>query len=486
MKRILASPYFYLAIIIITGLFFRLYQLEHFSPYAHDEDLYSWIVKDILIDHHFRLIGQVTSIPGVFIGPLFYYILIPFFALFDMDPAGAIGLSAINGILTILSVYYVFSKIFNKTTGLIGSFIYSVSLNIALFDRWIVPTMFVPIWSVWFLYIIFCIQRGEYKKFWILGVLTGLIWHIHIALLPLLGLVPIALVFTKKRPRLTSFIFPIVLAVTLLIPFFAFEIKHNFSQTLSIFASFGKSVAEAEGLNRFMKIIDASSVMMTRSLVTPWPLQPSLIYPLLIAGLIFLKFKKVLSSPQLTLIFLWFISIIVSQEISKRGISEYYFASFIIIPILCISLLLDFIRQKFHRIKIAELLILSYFIFNLISFINLPFPREALAEKKQVVDFIVSDAKSKNFPCIQLNFIVDPGNDGGFRYLFWWKNYQLIKSGRGAPVYSIVLPWSYSPKESNPIFGKIGVIEPIIKEFTDKKVCNDPTSQLDPLMGFYN
>lgn len=486
MKKVSASPYFYLAMVVLLGLFFRLYQLEHLSPFAHDQDLYSWIVKDILVDHHFRLIGQLTSIEGVFIGPLFYYLLVPFFALFNMDPGGAIVLSTITGLLTILSIYYVFSRFFSQTSGLIGSLVYSISLNTVLYDRWIVPTMFVPLWSIWFLYILLSIQKGEYKRFWILGILVGLIWHIHIALLPLLVLIPFAIIFSKNRPKISMFILPISLATILLTPFFLFEIRHNFQQIIALVASFGKSKDEAEGMARFTKIADASSIMMLRSLIHSWSFPAFVIYPFLTAGLFFLKLKKILSYPQLILIIFWFLAMIGSQEISKRGVSEYYFASLVILPILILSLILSYLNQKFQKIKIAGLLMLIYLIYNLINLFNLPLPGYNLAEKKQVVNFIVKDAKENNYPCIQINYITDLGNNVGFRYLFWLKNLPLIKSGKGAPVYSIVIPWNYSAKESNPVFGLIGVVKPPKRQFNDKTICENPLNQLEQLLGFNN
>ncbi|MDO8657992.1 MAG: hypothetical protein Q7K55_04580, partial [Candidatus Levybacteria bacterium] len=74
MKYLLSSKPL-LILILLLGLFFRIYKLEIFYPWGHDQDLFAWIAKDILIDGHFRLIGQETSIIGVFIGPLFYYLI---------------------------------------------------------------------------------------------------------------------------------------------------------------------------------------------------------------------------------------------------------------------------------------------------------------------------------------------------------------------------------------------------------------------------
>ena len=103
-----------LIFILLIPLFFRSYQIIDRYDFAHDADLFSWIVKDIVINHHYRLIGQLTSADGIYIGPLFYYLLIPFFIITKMDPIGAVIPITILGVLTVLSYYIVFSKLFNK------------------------------------------------------------------------------------------------------------------------------------------------------------------------------------------------------------------------------------------------------------------------------------------------------------------------------------------------------------------------------------
>src|SRR3989344_4950373 len=126
-----------LMLILFVGLFLRLYKLQELYIFAHDQDLYSWIVKDIWIDKHFRLIGQITSFPGVFIGSLYYYLLVPFFILSKLDPWGAGLLGGAIGLLNIASIYKVFSRISNYWVGIIGSLIYAVSWGTVMFDRWI-------------------------------------------------------------------------------------------------------------------------------------------------------------------------------------------------------------------------------------------------------------------------------------------------------------------------------------------------------------
>lgn len=227
-----------LGLILLIGLFFRTYKIVEWLDFGHDADLYSWIVKDIIVNHHPRLIGQLTSAPGIFIGPLFYYLLAPFFVLTKMDPIGALIPITFLGILTIFSYYYVFSKLFNQGVGLIGAFLYAVLFATIDSDRWVVPTVTTSIWSIWYFYTIVRLSRRDFSVLPVLGILIGLIWHIHIALAPILITIPLALIFTGKFPKFKQIIVFLLITFLALSPLIIFEVRHNFSQTKSIVSNF--------------------------------------------------------------------------------------------------------------------------------------------------------------------------------------------------------------------------------------------------------
>jgi 4-amino-4-deoxy-L-arabinose transferase-like glycosyltransferase len=155
----------YLPIVLILALafFLRVYKAKELFNYDHDNDLAFWIVKDVLVNHHLRLIGQQTSVTGVFIGALFYYLQIPFYLIGKMDSYPTVFLTVILGTFSVFSFYFVFSKIFGKKVGLIGALIYAVSQLIVFSDREVVPTMPVMVWTVWYLYDLFLIYKGKQK-----------------------------------------------------------------------------------------------------------------------------------------------------------------------------------------------------------------------------------------------------------------------------------------------------------------------------------
>lgn len=227
MKR----TYIILGIILLIGLLFRSYQIVERFEFAHDGDLYSWIVKDIAVNHHLRLVGQLTSAPGIFIGPLYYYILVPFFILTKMDPIGAVVPMILLGVATIFSYFFVLSKIFNTKVGLIGAFLYATLLSEIMFDRWVVPSTLTGIWAIWYLFAIIKLSKREYKFLPLLGILIGLIWHIHIALAPALLACAVVFFLAGKIPKPKEIIL-FLLAVTLFsLPLMLFEARHSFPQT---------------------------------------------------------------------------------------------------------------------------------------------------------------------------------------------------------------------------------------------------------------
>lgn len=230
MKLFLKPTTLIVIFILLLELFFRIFKLESFYIFDHDQDLYSWIVRDILVDKHWRLIGQLTSIDGIFIGPFFYYFLTPFFALLKMNPLAATIPGTIIAMLTIYSFYWTFSRLFNTYAGLVASFIYSVSLANVLFDRWIVPTQLTVLWSVWYLYALFMLHKGNQKSLLLLAVLAGLIWHVHIALGPLLLLIPLVLIISRQKIALKNLLIPSVIFGFLMAPFWFFEMRHDFGQ----------------------------------------------------------------------------------------------------------------------------------------------------------------------------------------------------------------------------------------------------------------
>jgi len=482
-----------LILIIAIAIFFRTYALIDRFEFAHDGDLYSWIVKDIIVEKHLRLIGQQTTAPGIFIGPLFYYMLIPFFLLFSMDPVGAVIPITLLGIITVISYYLVFSQLFNKKIGSIAAFLYSVLLtNVIFMDRRVVPSTLTNIWLVWYFWAIVKLLRKDYSVFPILGLLTGLIWHIHIALFPALLAIPTAILFAQKLPSpkhalgfLIGFFIPSI-------PLFLFEIKHGFIQTKSLLNNFVIDHGGGTGWNKFLLITIKLSDNIVKLLFYPQTISVinhTLFSALILLSAFFLVKKKLLDLKELLLFYIWIAGIFLYYTFSSVIISEYYFTNVEIIFLTIISLFFYLLYQTGQIGKKLIILVFAFLFIKNISYLIKGdyYYAKGYKERKAVIEFIAGDARNKNFPCVAISFITSPGENVGFRYFIWLNKLRLSTPQKNVPIYTIVLPAELSQKSIAKSFGHIGVILPqsIPEEQAIKSACSgDDINLTEPMLGF--
>lgn len=495
--KFLQNPALILVLIVFLGLFFRIYKLEMFYPWGHDQDLFAWIAKDIIVDHHFRLIGQETSITGVFIGPLFYYLIAGSFAIFNMNPLSAAIVTTTVSLLTIISIYWVFSKFFSRDIGLIGSFLYAVSPGVVFLDRWVVPTQPTILWTIWYLYILLSIQRGNIKILIPLSILIGLIWYVHIAFVPLLVLLPIAFWLSEKKLQdlkfdLNSILVPLLLLILLLSPFLVFELRHGFQQFESIIAAIYTRSDDLEGVNRLVKVFESGGRSLVSAFVLSGPATKlnsivAISLPFLqIFAIFYLWFGRVLKKRQAIVFIVWFIIVFAGQFFSKRIITEYYFNNLFILLFLSLALIIGQLDSLSRRIPVARFLLLTYLIIVTIWFIQRPDDRGGFFYKRRTIEFIKEHSVSKDYSCVAINFIESRlGGGNGSRYLYWYYNLPVVAAGNNIAVYNIVNPWTISKDEVKVKFGNLGVILPT-QEKIDSSLCSKADRQLLPLWGFTN
>lgn len=493
-----SNTYAVLIIILLLGLFLRIYKLEIFYSFGHDQDLSAWIAKDMIIDHHFRLIGQETSVLGVFIGPLFYYLIAASFAILKMNPlSGALVTTSVS-LFTIVSIYWVFNNFFGRNVGLIGSFLYAVTPGTIFGDRWVVPTQPTLLWSTWFLYVLFSVLKGNFRVLIPLSILIGLIWHIHIAFIPLLILLPMVFLLSDNRKVGLKYDFKIILAsiailLILLSPFIVFELRHNGLQMRSLIAATHENKDSLTGFNRVIKVFDASSKLLfspfvfnddrfnitSISFITLLPL-------IFLSVMIYLTWRRVLTRRQLILIIVWYSVVLLAQFLSQKPISEYYFSNLLILVFLIVALFLNTVNDVSKRFPLVSFLLMLYVGLILLWLITKPEGLSGFVSKKKAIEYIKKNSSQERYMCIGINHIEPPQSvNSGFRYLFWYYGLQVITPGNDVPVYSIVNPWTISKKEEQVRFGDIGVILPIVKK-VDPHICSDPNRQLLPLWGFNN
>ncbi len=469
-------------IILFLGLVWRVYNFERGFSFAHDQDLYSWIARDILVNHHQRLIGQVTSVEGVFIGSAYYYVMAIFYWLFRMNPLSAVIPTGLGGLITIGSIYWIFSKHFGKKIGLIGAFIYSLSFGLAAFDRWSVPTQPTMLWSVWYLFVILEAIKGKSNVIYLYAVLIGLLWQIHIALLPV-AIVPL-IAYGLRKIEIKKILIAGFMLILVASPFIIFELRHNFSQSQAILNGSQKEMGGPSGKMKVIKVLNASGKEMQTRLMFGWDKfkQSEYWWVGYLLLFTFIYYKRREWRHCLIILSLWPISMLLIQFWSKRVVSEYYFSNILPIVILVIAMALAEIKSRLFLV----ILTISYFIINLRWLLTKSDMDHSYYYRNKLVSAIKADMTEKGYSCISVNFIADPGFAWGFRYLWWYNKITVVKAATPeVPIYNVFVPAPLGDKDKAQYFGRFGLVRPENKEYlVNPNDCQKTEYQLEPMLGY--
>ena len=482
-----------LIFIMICGLFLRLYHYDQLFMYGHDQDLAGWVVKDIVIDKHIRLIGQETSTQGIFIGGFFYYLQIPFYLMFGMDPVGVTFMGAILGILYILGIYRIFLTIFSKRAAVVGSIVYAFSFYFVFNDREIVPTQPVIFWSFAYFWALTEILKGNIKKGLIISaILFSFIWHLNFALILPVPLILAAIVLAKKKVKLRDIVIPIVFFLILSVPLLLFEYRHSFIQTHALIASLTSNQHDViSGWEKVVRTYHLISKNIYSVFLPPLNFIKYEDITLILTGIYFYLFFKLKNQRKIfILMFLWFLIYFLFFSFYSKRVSEYYLNGIQFIPVVLFSL---FIIKLFERknLRIYGVVILFLFlVININRFFSIPVNRSGYLERKAIVNEIKSDAKKHGFPCTAVSYITDPGYNLGYRYFFWMDNMHVNHPSSNSPVYTIVFPLNEVLFPVGKTFGALGLIYPDYSRYTKDGVeisCSGENSNLtDPMFGFTN
>ena len=473
--------------ILLLGIFLRFYQMKERFVYGHDHDLAFWIVKDILLNEHPRLIGQETSTQGIFIGPLYYYLQVPLFAIFRMDAIAEVVTSSLVGLFGIFTSYWVFSKTFDKRSGLIAGFLYAVSYIAVNNDREAVPTMPVIIWSIWFFYSLDLILKGKQKKgFFLIGILAGLIWHLSIALVIVLPLVVLAVILSKKRINLKWTIVGVIIVLILSAPLILFEIRHNFIQIQAFVRSLTSPQGDIyTGYSKFLRVFFLVNKNIS---IFIWNVGPLLtdkfvaIVLLTTAFILNLK-KKMLNGNQGLLIFLWFVIYLLFFSIYSKTVSEYYLSGLFAVYLIVLSRFLALLYESKKMRAVALALIVLFGLYNLDRFLGQNIATNGYTQKRLLVSEIKKDSTQNGYPCVAISYITSPGYDLGYRYFFYAEDLHLNRISEKVPVYTIVFPLRKDNVKEDKAFGALGLIYPDYRRYPLDEVKKSCTGENINLTG---
>jgi len=360
------KTYLILFLIVSLGLYFRFYKIDHIRTFGWDQARDAWKVRDI-IKGQLLLVGPQTGIGRFHLGPLWYYLLVPFYYLTNLDPIAANYLNFIINIFNFFVIFFVTKRIFNEKTALLATLFYSFSSYLIEIGRvpWNVsPVIGVSVLIFYFLYQV--VINEKYKNILWVGFLTGLFFHLHFSavFLPLIIMMSLIYVKDKKKALLWS-IYSLPFFLVWFIPLFIYELQTKYNN-INLFNNFLRDyLVKGFHLRFFLYRINDGFIQFQTLLSLPkLPLFLKFILPaIFFITVLFEKNKK----EKITgyLISFWFIVPSVIYSFYGGQTSEYY----VLINSIMVIYVLLILQNKLLKVKLKIILYLviifwSVFFFN--------------------------------------------------------------------------------------------------------------------------
>lgn len=425
--------------ILILGAFLRLYRIGDYMTFLGDEGRDVLVVKRMLVDHKFTLLGPTASVGGFFLGPIYYYFMLPFLWLFRFDPVGPAVMVALFGVATVFLVYKVGKDFFNAKAGLMAASLYAASPLVIAYSRSSWNPNLMPFFS---LLTLFTLYKGIAKKstllFFFSGLFLGIDMQLHY-LAAFLGVIMVAYLILMEMRNVKLLLKNSCLMVAGFLagfsPFLAFELRHGFPNTQTIFRFIFGSGGETGFVGgEFFGVVNSLLFRLFWRLLTRFPplhqitISESLTYTFWYWGMIVLTLaalgvflfwglkawrQKSSDFAKFILFFLWLSLGIGLFTFYKKPVYDYYFGLMFPLPFLLVGYLLAKFKGLFN--------ILGFLIFLLLLWNNLegiPFryqPNRQLDQTKQISRFVLEKTEGKPF---NFALITGQNSDHAYRYFF--------------------------------------------------------------------
>lgn len=192
--------------ILTAGMFLRFYRIGETQNFGWDQARDAWRVRDIIVKHIWVLNGPRTGVGHFELGPLWFYLLVPFYWLTGLDPMGANYLNIIVNIFNFVAIFWVTKKIYDNYAASFVTLIYATSRYLFEINRvsWNVSP--VPGVAALIFYGIYqVVLKKNYRFVPVVAFLTGLFFHLHFAIVFLPFIIILSFVFAHDKIKVIKY-----------------------------------------------------------------------------------------------------------------------------------------------------------------------------------------------------------------------------------------------------------------------------------------
>ncbi len=406
-------------VILVVAAFSRLWHISGYMTFLGDEGRDVQVVRDMLLGRKFTLLGPGTSIGNMYLGPLYYYLMLVPLWLTNFSPVGPAIQVAVLGVATVWLLWWMARQLFGRTPALAISLLYALSPTVITYSHSSWNPNIMPFFALLAMYGIWKVWRLGYWR-WLLvtAVSLGFVLNSHYLGLLLFPTIGFFWVMSKKTSASAKYtVGSLALFLLLISPMFLFDLRHDWMNS--------KAIAKF-----FLERQETVNLKPYKALPNLWPVWESINTDLLGAGsptsgrivafavfditlLFLIKRTKDSKVKDLLFVLLWGMVGVLGLALYKQHIYAHYFGFIFPVPFLLLGFSLD-ILDRSNLLKLVGFLWLIWLL--VVNLINNPLlypPNNQMSHTREVSEFIAKHSDGKPF---NLALISKSNYDASYRY----------------------------------------------------------------------
>ncbi len=169
----------WLGLILLLAVFTRSYNLWNSLMFQGDQGRDAILVSQIFTERDLVFIGPVTSVGNMYLGPLYYYFMLPFLWLSYPSPIGPVYAMAALGVLTTYLIYRWGKVWVGEVAAVFAAAVYALSANFALYSRFSWNPNPAPLISLITLWGVWLSLKKSPRYWWLVGLGISILLQLH-------------------------------------------------------------------------------------------------------------------------------------------------------------------------------------------------------------------------------------------------------------------------------------------------------------------
>jgi len=218
-------------LVFLAAVFLRFYHLREYFIFISDEARDAFVMKAMGAGK-IVLCGPTASTGEIHLGPIFYYMLFPFFALFNFDPVSGAVMAALFAVMTVVVLYLFLRELCNRTIALGVSALYTLSPVVIHYARNATNPGTLPFFSTLFFYSLYKAQKGKDNFIFLAALCLGVMVQLHLTCIVFLVFFAAYFFYRKISFRGKHAAYSYGILLILLLPYFVYLFTTNFKDIL--------------------------------------------------------------------------------------------------------------------------------------------------------------------------------------------------------------------------------------------------------------